>query len=329
VADERSNKHLLDTGEAQSLDAGAIAELKREGGGGAAVVAALVARSATFESKTAFSQDKYLARKKRKHCARGAALRPTAARVAEVLFARAPDRCAYLRPDTLALALAFADAGARSRALVLDGTGGVVTAASLERLYDPFAAPGAVNGCVCVVHFTREAPSLDAVRFLNFEAAALELLWRAPLTLLEDACQPVQSIQPEPPAPPGEARPRAPPPPGSGRVQAAQPHHAAAWMAAGGFTSLLAAAPAFDPTAALRRLLPLLAGGAPFALFANSLQPLADAAAALRQERLAALVEIHEPWLRSYQVLPQRSHPMMAMHANAGYLLVGFRLLNE
>ena len=69
----------------------------------------------------------------------------------------------------------------------------------------------------------------------------------------------------------------------------------------------------------------MLAGGAPFALFANCLQPLAEAAEALRAARLAVCVEVHEPFHREYQVLPQRTHPHMAMHATAGYLLVGLK----
>jgi tRNA (adenine-N(1)-)-methyltransferase non-catalytic subunit len=91
----------------------------------------------------------------------------------------------------------------------------------------------------------------------------------------------------------------------------------------------MAAAPAFEPLPLLQRLLPLLAGGAPFALFANCLQPLAEAAEALRAARTAVCVEVHEPFQREYQVLPQRTHPHMAMHATAGYLLVGLKALPD
>ena len=73
----------------------------------------------------------------------------------------------------------------------------------------------------------------------------------------------------------------------------------------------------------LARLLPLLAGGAPFALFSNYLQPLADCAEALLRRRAAVCVELHEPWSREYQVLPQRTHPHMGMAATGGYLLIG------
>jgi tRNA (adenine-N(1)-)-methyltransferase non-catalytic subunit len=353
AADERSNKHLQDDSSAQALSGAAIAALKARGATGDAVVAALVASSATFDTKTAFSQDKYLARKKRKHCAAVAALRPTGPRVCAVLFAKTPDRVAYLRPDALAAALAAADAGAGGRMLVLDGAGGLPAGAALERLWCPGgggAAAGADAGAVVIVHAARAPPSLDCVRFFNFPEEALALLWRAPLEALEAAAAaaaapstapapaaaaaleaaPAAAADADAPAADGgdaAARRRPLPACSSGRVQPAGPAQLSSWVAAGGFTSLLAVAPAFEPEALLTRLLPLLVGGAPFALFANCLEPLAEAADALRASRAAVCVEIHEPWLREYQVLPSRTHPHMGMSATAGYLLTGVRVL--
>ncbi len=369
AADARSNRALLDDGGAQALDGAAIAALKARGASGAAVVAALVASSATFDAKTAFSQDKYLAKKKRKHCASVAALRPTGVRVAFALFAKNPDRIAYLRPDALAAALAAADAGAHGRMLVLDGAGGLAAGAALERMWSPESAQNgsAQPGAVVIAHVAKAPPSLDCVRFFNFGEEALALLWRAPLEALEAAhaahapgaapaaaavdVDAVAAVVPdvgvaeeEAPAgadgaegaaapgdaavPPDAAARRRPLPAcSSGRVQPAGGAQLAGWAASGGFTSLLAVAPLFEPHALLLRLLPLLAGGAPFALFANCLQPLAECADALRSARAAVCVEIHEPWLREYQVLPQRTHPLMGMHATAGYLLTGIRVL--
>jgi tRNA (adenine-N(1)-)-methyltransferase non-catalytic subunit len=73
-------------------------------------------------------------------------------------------------------------------------------------------------------------------------------------------------------------------------------------------------------------LLPLLAGGSPFAVFANSAQPLAEAADSLLRAKSAVCMDLHEPWSREHQVLPQRTHPMMNMSATGGYVLVGFKV---
>ena len=85
-----------------------------------------------------------------------------------------------------------------------------------------------------------------------------------------------------------------------------------------GFTSLLLASPALEPIDALRKLLPLCAPSAPFAVWCPFSQPLADALHALRRDRLAVNLALTEPWLRKHQVLPGRTHPTMTTGAGAG-----------
>lgn len=55
----RSNAALVDSGEAQALSAADIQAMKASGAGGAAILDAVIAGSATFEGKTEFSQAKY------------------------------------------------------------------------------------------------------------------------------------------------------------------------------------------------------------------------------------------------------------------------------
>jgi tRNA (adenine-N(1)-)-methyltransferase non-catalytic subunit len=91
-----------------------------------------------------------------------------------------------------------------------------------------------------------------------------------------------------------------------------------------GFTSLLLASPALEPIDALRKLLPLCAPSAPFAVWCPFSQPLADALHALRRDRLAVNLALTEPWLRKHQVLPGRTHPTMTTGAGAGgFVLCG------
>jgi hypothetical protein len=37
-------------------------------------------------------------------------------------------------------------------------------------------------------------------------------------------------------------------------------------------------------------------------------------------------MELMEIWTRDYQVLPERTHPTMKMHAASGYLLAGIKV---
>lgn len=75
------NSELRDDGAAstaQTLDADDIARLKGEGASGQAVVLAIAAGSKTFAGKTAFSQEKYLRKKAKKHFVHVTVLAPTA-----------------------------------------------------------------------------------------------------------------------------------------------------------------------------------------------------------------------------------------------------------
>ena len=112
----------------------------------------------------------------------------------------------------------------------------------------------------------------------------------------------------------------------SRRIAAATPDDIArlASSRSEGFTSLLLAAPALDPGATLKRLLPLLAPSAPFVAWCYAAQPLAEALEELRSSNIAVNLSLTEPWLRQHQVLPGRTHPTMTTQAGAGgYVLSG------
>ena len=356
--DGRSNKLLIDNGEAQPLGAAQIAGLKAGGASGADVVAALCAASATFAAKTAFSQAKYAAKKARKHCGRCCAAAPSGGRVAAALFSRAPARSAFLRPDTLSLALSFSNVHAGGRVLVADASGGLLSGAAAERL--------GASGCVVVVCVSPagDPTPLEALRFWNFPRGSVGgcSVFRARLSDLEDAAAAAAAAAAAPAAPPpapaaangcagdatttdgvaaadgGSSQPPLPPPGDASRPRrqhraaAATPEQLRSWAGGGGgggggrFTSLLVACPSHCQAELLARLLPLLAPGAPFAVTAPCAQPLAEAGEAVLRARTAIDVELHEPWTREYQVLPGRTHPAMRMSASGGFILRGHAL---
>ncbi|KAG9443002.1 hypothetical protein H6P81_018856 [Aristolochia fimbriata] len=96
-----------------------------------------------------------------------------------------------------------------------------------------------------------------------------------------------------------------------------------------GFTSLIIAAPELDTWTILQELLPLISYSAPFAIYHQYLQPLAICMHNLQASRMAIGLQISEPWLREYQVLPCRTHPLMQMSAFGGYILSGIRVCNR
>eukprot|EP01018_Ginkgo_biloba_P018624 Gb_23675 [translate_table: standard] len=96
-----------------------------------------------------------------------------------------------------------------------------------------------------------------------------------------------------------------------------------------GFTSLIVGAPELDPWTVVAQLLPLLSFSAPFAVYHQYLQPLAECMHKLQAGHMAVSLQISEPWLREYQVLPSRTHPHMQMSSSGGYILSGIRIYNS
>jgi len=76
----RDNRALIDNNTAQTLSAEDIEQMRREGATGKAIIEALVANSASFEAKSAFSQEKYKRRKQKKYAPHVLVRRPSARR---------------------------------------------------------------------------------------------------------------------------------------------------------------------------------------------------------------------------------------------------------
>ncbi|PKU77202.1 hypothetical protein MA16_Dca013238 [Dendrobium catenatum] len=96
-----------------------------------------------------------------------------------------------------------------------------------------------------------------------------------------------------------------------------------------GFSSLIVAAPEIEVGSLVQKLLPLLSYSAPFAIYHHCLQPLAACMHRLQASKMAISLQISEPWLREYQVLPSRTHPHMQMSAFGGYILSGIRICSD
>ncbi|KAH9289132.1 hypothetical protein KI387_033249, partial [Taxus chinensis] len=68
-----------------------------------------------------------------------------------------------------------------------------------------------------------------------------------------------------------------------------------------GFTSLIVSAPDLDPWTAVIQILPLISFSAPFVIYYQYLQPLAECMHKLQAGHMAVALQISEPWLREYQ----------------------------
>ncbi|KAK0575436.1 hypothetical protein LWI29_000469 [Acer saccharum] len=361
----RDNRAIVDDNKAQTLTGEDIDEMRRQGAKGDEIVEALIANSATYDKKTAFSQEKYRIKKQKKYAPRVLLRRPFARSICEAYFKKYPNRIGFLRVDTLSLLLSMANITANSDVLVADMIGGLLTGAVAERLGG--------TGYACSTYLGDTPNSIDIVRIFNFSSEICKRIVRAPLRDLslaqngtsaqtnphEDVCNMeiqsndqisssvgmedissssenvvsdsvpetslssenvVSDIVLETTLSPASKFCKAP----KAGDKASQ--EALKLWKENGFSSLIMAAPEIDPWNLVKDLLPLLSYSAPFAIYHQYLQPLVTCMHNLQIGKMAIGLQISEPWLREYQVLPSRTHPCMQMSGFGGYILSGTRI---
>lgn len=358
IRDEsKDNRTLVDNNTAQSLTGDEIDAMRREGATGNEIVEALIANSATFEKKTSFSQEKYRLKKQKKYAPRVLLRRPFARSICETYFKKYPARIGLLRVDTLSLLLSMANVTAHSNVLVVDMIGGLLTGAVAERL-------GGM-GYVCNTYLGVTPYPIDIVRMFNFRHEICKRIVQSPLTdltaqtetslqteKLEDShnivsqpneeitsiCSPPNAVNMEETNLSSEKGiSELPETAASPVVQAYKaskagekaPREAIKLWRENGFSSLIIAVPDQDAWTIVKEVLPLLSFSAPFAIYHQYLQPLATCMHNLQLGKMAIGLQISEPWLREYQVLPSRTHPHMQMSASGGYILTGTRICSS
>ncbi|KAI4336790.1 hypothetical protein L6164_015271 [Bauhinia variegata] len=343
--DSRDNRSLIDNNRAQGLSGEDIEAMKREGARGDEIIEALIANSSTFEKKTSFSQEKYRLRKQKKYAPKVLLRRPVARSICEAYFKKYASKIGFLRVDALSLLLSMANVSSNSDILVVDMVGGLLTGAVAERLGG--------TGFVCNSYLGQTPYPMDIVKIFNFGEEICKRVVRSSISDLLLQKESSEQI----PQHDGVCNMESPTDDqmslsvgvedislSSGaettenvmipatRVckftkagEKAQQETIDSWKE-NGFSSLIIAAPELDTWTLVRDLIPLLSNSAPFSIYHQYLQPLATCMHNLQLGKMAIGLQISEPWLREYQVLPSRTHPCMQMSAFGGYILSGTKI---
>ncbi|BFZ07485.1 hypothetical protein BsWGS_10524 [Bradybaena similaris] len=77
----------------------------------------------------------------------------------------------------------------------------------------------------------------------------------------------------------------------------------------------------FNPLPILMTMLEFLPSSRPVVVYCQYLEPLVECYTQVKKQRMGLQLRLSETWFREYQVLPQRTHPMMNMSGTGGYLL--------
>ncbi|KAI3464850.1 hypothetical protein Pfo_021513 [Paulownia fortunei] len=292
----RDNRAIVDNNTAQTLTGEDIDDLRRKGATGDEIVEALIANSATFEKKTAFSQEKYRIKKQKKYAPRVLLRRPFARSICEAYFKKHAEKIGFLRVDTLSLLLSLANVTAQSDVLVLDTLDGIITGAVAERL-------GGM-GYVCNTYCGTTPYPISIVRMFNFSDETCKRIVHASLAELrpsdsgtstsiddlEDACNirkqqnkeilspssaiDLVSMEESHSANTETANNVAASPKTGKSIKAGEkaPLDAIKSWKENGFSSLIIAAPDLDAWGIVKELVPLLPYSAPFVIYHQYLQ---------------------------------------------------------
>lgn len=76
----------------------------------------------------------------------------------------------------------------------------------------------------------------------------------------------------------------------------------------------------------MRKVEPGLAPGCVIALHCQNLEPLSQCLNAIKSMPSFIHIKLHDMWAREYQVLKNRTHPMMYMFGHSGYILTAIKV---
>ena len=304
-----NNSALFDNNSSQRLSQADISAAKSASSTTAPyqLIERLVDNSSTFQQKTEFSQEKYIARKKRKHAVELSTLEANTVNCWETQLTREPARLLHMRVDTLAAVLQYGDVRAGQYVMCVESTHGSVLGAIAKRM-------GSDGLLLNVVQQTdiREGCPLTSLPLPNpvpfgclkgtLTADEQSIALAVPYQLLQDDAL-------------------------LNRLARADEVHAysdAVHALSKGVDSLVVCS-RVDPVEVLGVCFPFLRAGGSFVVHCGFAAPLASLHRTLRMNGLAVRVELTEAWYREYQVLTNRTHPHVNISHNAGYLLAGVK----
>eukprot|EP01147_Barroeca_monosierra_P004792 gene4792-6860_t len=359
------NRDLQDDTMHQRLSSTQIYAMKKDGTKREEVIKHIVASSDTYKKKTEFSQAKYLERKKRQHLTDIRFLKPTLRTLWRVYNQKAPVKICYIREDTLAMLFLRANLQVGGRYLMLETCNGLIAAGIIQRIgghgslvqlhtgnQPPQAGVEVLDlspeARKVVLHFPISAvsnlvssfsthdpelhlhvedtenhqghpknktsqPAKRTVGTTSVEGHSADSKGDGDLPSSRRRVDALRQAQCNQSMAPQESKTS------SCREQAALE------LLKGNFDALVIVA-RYRPCPLVRTLFQLIAPSRPVVIFHQFREALIECISELRGR--ATDIEIKESFMREYQVLPQRTHPMNNTTTCSGFLLTATTLAN-
>jgi len=267
--------------------------------------------------KTEYSKEKYKKRKEAKYSKSFAVIDPTAFNVCDYWFNKDQNRLRDVRPDALGQMLNLANIRPGGRYLAVDDASGIVVAGIMERLGG--------EGRLITICDVDSPPAYPAMVHMNFSKEVTQVLASLNWATADEEYTPI--------IPPSE-------PPGNVKSDAQKArlnkrkvvnealNQTREELFAGEFDGLVVASE-YDPFSILQKLSPYLAGSANIVVHSPHIQIVTDLQNQLRDLPQFLGAAVTEMWLRRYQVLPGRTHPLMNMSGSGGFILHTIKIYDD
>ncbi|XP_078130997.1 tRNA (adenine(58)-N(1))-methyltransferase non-catalytic subunit TRM6 [Sander vitreus] len=353
------NRNIVDDGKSQKLTRDDIETLKEKGMKGQEIIQQLIENSSTFRDKTEYAQDKYIKKKKKKYENTVTILKPSCRILAMMYHGREPGKICHLRYDTLAQMLTLANIHAGSKVLVFETCAGLVLGSIMERMggygsvIQMYPGGGPVRAGVesfgFPEHFHDMLHEFPICHVNALLAGTLDTAAKDPSADSKKSDMAAEEEQNQPEAerrgsPEEQSMETSSGADGSHDHEKAEQEKlkearaqgkkvkqeekrkklaAAAALLEGRNADGLVIASRFHPCPVLTGLLKFLSPSRPFVVYSQYKEALIECYTKLKEQGGTVNLRLTDTWLRHYQVLPNRTHPVLLMSGGGGYLLSG------
>ncbi|KAL4253561.1 tRNA (adenine(58)-N(1))-methyltransferase non-catalytic subunit TRM6 [Abortiporus biennis] len=319
VEDTDATNELISDGQAvQPLKTDEIEKLKKSGVAAEEIIKMQIEQHANFSLKTEYSKEKYKKRKEAKFSKSFSVVVPTLFNVCEYWFNKDSSRLRDIRIDSLSQILNLASIRPGGRYLAVDDASGIVVAGILERLGG--------RGRLITICDVESPPAYPCVTHMNFKKETTALLSSLNWATADEEYTPI--VPPSEPAS-GKYRSDAQ----KSRMNKRKMLNTALnktreELFAGEFDGLIVASQ-YEPFEILEKLTAYLAGSASIVVHGPNVQIVTNLQARLREIPTYLAPAVSEPWLRRYQILPMRTHPMMNTSGSGGFILHTIKVYDD
>ncbi|CCM04469.1 uncharacterized protein FIBRA_06649 [Fibroporia radiculosa] len=311
VGDTDATNELINDGQfVQPLTSEEIEALKKSGLHASEIIRKQIEQHANYSLKTEYSKEKYKKRKEAKYSKYFTVVDPTVFNVCDYWFNKDQNRLRDIRPDALSQILNLANVRPGGRFLAVDDASGVIVAGILERLGG--------YGRLITICDVDSPPAYPVTAHMNFRKEVTDVLSSLNWATADEEYIPIRASS-EPPS--GKIKSDAQRSRLNKRkLVSSSQTQTREELFNGEFDGLIIASE-YDPSSILERLAPYLAGSASIVVHSLHVQVITDLQNKLRDDPQFLGPTMTEMWLRRYQVLPGRTHPMMNMSGSGGFIL--------